>query len=288
MKSTQFLTLINRMQRLIGIFSIGLLVILILLQMRTKTISGFTEAKPKIVEPKSQILDNLAKISPEVNKIMQDGVKAVASGSLKPEVFLTRSYAVLKANKTAFDVLNLPVDFNTFFVEVHQTLLANMSVDPKIIMDYGAALKEWRKSQFGTASSAPKDIATGVTALMGTAPIMPPKVDSVAATASAPLTGLGAAAAGGSEASKRMIDTAVKPLDMKSMAALYPGLAQGADFAAIPKVTKPPTGCPSKSAGAPTCDCQMPIMPDGKPFNPNDYIRKDSIPCWNCSLPTGP
>lgn len=288
MKSTQFLTLINRMQRLIGFFSIGLLVILILLQMRTKSVSGFAEQTPKIVEPKSQILDNLAKISPEVNKTLQDGVKAVAAGSLKPEDFLTRSYAILKANKTAFDVLKLPVDFGTFFVEVHQKLLADMIVNPKIIMDYDAAIKEWKKSQVGTASEAPKDIDAGVIALMGTTPVVPPKVDSVAATASAPLTGLGAAAAGGSEAIKKMIDTAVKPLDMKSMAALYPGLAQGADFAAIPKVTKPPTGCPSKSAGAPTCDCQTPIMPDGKPFNPNDYIRKDSIPCWNCSLPTGP
>lgn len=287
MKSIQFLTHVNRMHRLIGLFSIGLLVILVLLQMRQKTVSGFTEPTPKIVEPQSQILDYLTKISPEVNKSLQDGVKAVATGSLKPEDFLTRSYAILKANKTAFDVLNLPVDFGTFFAEVHQQLLANMIVDPKIIGDYSAALKEWRKSQVGTASEAPKDITTSVTALMGTAPVQPSKVDSVAATASAPLTGLGAAAAGGSEAIKRMIDTAVKPLDMKSMAALYPGLAQGADFAAIPKVTKPPTGCPSKSAGAPTCDCQTPIMPDGKPFNPNDYIRKDSIPCWNCSLPTG-
>ena len=256
--------------------------------MRTKTVSGFYDPTPKINIPRPETLDNLAKISPEVNKIIQDGVKAVAAGSLKPEEFLTRSYAVLKANKTAFDVLNLPVDFNTFFTQVHEQLLAEMVSTPKIIVDYGAALKEWRKSRIGTASEAPKDITAGVTALLGTAPIMPPKVDSVAAAASAPLTGLGSAAAGGSEAIKKMIETAVKPLDMKSMAALYPGLAQGADFAAIPKVTKPPTGCPSKSAGAPTCDCQMPIMPDGKPFNPNDYIRKDSIPCWNCSLPTTP
>lgn len=234
----------------------------------------------------NKTLNNLSKINPEVNKIMQDGVKGVAAGKIKPQQFLERSYAVLKANKTAFDVLKLPIDFDTFFVEVHQQLLADMKgADPKIIVDYSVALKTWQQSKVGTSSTSPKDVATGVTALIGTAPIVQSR--DVAAITSTPITGLGSAAAGGSEANKRFMDTMVKPLDMKSVAALYPGLAQGADYAAIPRVTKPPTGCPSKNTGAPTCDCQLPIMPDGKPFNPNDYIRKDSIPCWNCSLPTG-
>lgn len=256
---------------------------------RGKTVSGFADV-PNLTESATTTIQNqLMKINPEVNNIIENGIKDMLTGKIKPQQFLETTYAVLKANKTAFDVLKLPVSFDSFFVQVHEDILKNLKThgNGSAIDQYETALKTWRQSKVGTSSDSPKDVAAGVTALIGTAPVVPPKVDAVAATASAPLSGLSTAAAGGSEAIKSLMDTAVKPLDMKSMAALYPGLAQGADYAAIPRVTKPPTGCPSKNAGAPTCDCQLPIMPDGKPFNPNDYIRKDSIPCWNCSLPTG-
>jgi hypothetical protein len=66
-----------------------------------------------------------------------------------------------------------------------------------------------------------------------------------------------------------------------------PGLQQGTGYTEIAsKRCQPPKPkrCP-QPAPTPSCACQQPIMPDGKPFDPNMYIRKDSIPCWNCQLP---
>ncbi len=66
-----------------------------------------------------------------------------------------------------------------------------------------------------------------------------------------------------------------------------PGLQQGAGYSEVAAKRCPPPAprrCP-QPAPQPNCACQQPIMPDGKPFDPNMYIRKDSIPCWNCQLP---
>ncbi len=66
-----------------------------------------------------------------------------------------------------------------------------------------------------------------------------------------------------------------------------PGLQQGAGYTEVAAKRCPPPAprrCP-RPAPQPNCACQQPIMPDGKPFDPNMYIRKDSIPCWNCQLP---
>ncbi len=66
-----------------------------------------------------------------------------------------------------------------------------------------------------------------------------------------------------------------------------PGLQQGTGYSEVAAKRCPPPAprrCP-KPAPQPNCACQQPIMPDGKPFDPNMYIRKDSIPCWNCQLP---
>lgn len=66
-----------------------------------------------------------------------------------------------------------------------------------------------------------------------------------------------------------------------------PGLQQGTGYTEVAAKRcppPPPRHCP-QPAPKPNCACQKPIMPDGKPFDPNMYIRKDSIPCWNCQLP---
>ncbi len=66
-----------------------------------------------------------------------------------------------------------------------------------------------------------------------------------------------------------------------------PGLQQGNQYtevAAARTFPKPGPRCPQPAPQS-HCSCQKPIMPDGKPFDPNMYIRKDSIPCWNCQLP---
>lgn len=66
-----------------------------------------------------------------------------------------------------------------------------------------------------------------------------------------------------------------------------PGLQQGQQYNTVAiSRTFPTPGprCPQPSPQS-HCACQKPIMPDGKPFDPNMYIRKDSIPCWNCQLP---
>ncbi len=38
------------------------------------------------------------------------------------------------------------------------------------------------------------------------------------------------------------------------------------------------------NSGCPNC-YPTPWTPDGIPFNPNDYIRKDKIPCAKCIIP---
>ncbi len=66
-----------------------------------------------------------------------------------------------------------------------------------------------------------------------------------------------------------------------------PGLEQGSQYVAVKDTRTFPQPGPRCPQPAPQshCACQKPIMPDGKPFDPNMYIRKDSIPCWNCQLP---
>ncbi len=67
-----------------------------------------------------------------------------------------------------------------------------------------------------------------------------------------------------------------------------PGLSQGRGYLADCPMVKPAKPAPAyPRIQAPTCNCQAdtPIMNDGRPFDPNEYIRKDSIPCWNCSIP---
>jgi hypothetical protein len=50
--------------------------------------------------------------------------------------------------------------------------------------------------------------------------------------------------------------------------------------------------CPSESCGSNSCSSDSCAQGSeylanspGAPFNSNDYIRKDSIPCWGCTLP---
>ncbi len=61
-----------------------------------------------------------------------------------------------------------------------------------------------------------------------------------------------------------------------------PGLAQGQDYYKSQQFAFPP---PPRCQPQPQqCADSEPIMNDGRPFDPNEYIRKDSIPCWNCNL----
>jgi len=45
--------------------------------------------------------------------------------------------------------------------------------------------------------------------------------------------------------------------------------------------------CASESCGTNSCSQGSEYLANspGAPFNSNDYIRKDSIPCWGCTLP---
>lgn len=45
--------------------------------------------------------------------------------------------------------------------------------------------------------------------------------------------------------------------------------------------------CGSNSCGSDSCAQGSDYLANspGAPFNSNDYIRKDSIPCWGCTLP---
>lgn len=180
--------------------------------------------------------------------------------------------------------------FDDFFIAMNELVTSDTSSEP--IAKYKPAFIKWKATKFPASVSA-------------SAPVSAPVSGS--STASAPVSGSASTPVSGSAPSPAALDVekllkVITPAPVQTVTPsasaseigtvikTSPGLQQGnqyqvtAESRTIPPM-RPRCPQPRPSAGGNSCACEQPIMPDGKPFDPNMYIRKDSIPCWNCQLP---
>ncbi len=206
---------------------------------------------------------------------------------------------------------NFSLEFDDYFITSMEVLgiilFKNRAIDKNIFDDFKIAVENWRKVKMPVATTAlKKDTITTapipateleqkkandlLTSIFGTLPLAqdkgkPKNSESVApVTPPASLNNL-----------TKPVSTVVNPSagasEVSAIRTTSPGLSQGADYnkscpqTTIPKYVPTPEHCLRPNPGTDQCSCQQPIMNDGRPFDPNQYIRKDSIPCWNCSIP---
>ncbi len=191
--------------------------------------------------------------------------------------------------------------FDEFFIAMNELMTSDTSSEP--IANYKPAFIKWKATKFPKASTSASDSASGSSA---SAPASGSDSGSASSSASAS-AGVVAPASGSPDKAAKPITLpdidkliqVIKPApaqtvqpsasasEIGTVIPTSPGLQQGAGYTEVATKRCPPPAprrCP-QPAPQPNCQCQQPIMPDGKPFDPNMYIRKDSIPCWNCQLP---
>ncbi len=238
-------------------------------------------------------------------RLQQAGIKDL---NAIDDTFPQKVYDAALPEKTQFDsVINqnnpkgtsmkLGLTFDEFFIAMNENLIS-ISKDPKhpfnkYVSKYEPIFAKWKATKF-PASASGSAPASAPASASGSAP----------ASASAPAS-VSASGSASAEPSAKVLPDLNKLLEVLKPASTTtvvpnanaaqignvvktsPGLEQGSQYVTVKDTrTFPQPGprCP-QPAPQPHCACQKPIMPDGKPFDPNMYIRKDSIPCWNCQLP---
>ncbi len=248
-------------------------------------------------------------------RLQQAGIKDL---NAIDDTFPQKVYDAALSEKTQFDsVINqnnpkgtsmkLGLTFDEFFVAMNENLIT-IGKDPKhpmnsFVSKYEPIFAKWKSTKFPVSAS-------GSESGSGSAPVSASGSGSAPAPAAsgsapAPAASGSASAPAASEPSPKVLPDLNKLLEVLKPASATtvvpnanasqigavvntsPGLEQGSQYVAVKDTRtfpKPGPRCP-QPAPQPHCACQKPIMPDGKPFDPNMYIRKDSIPCWNCQLP---
>ncbi len=247
----------------------------------------------------------------EDEKFMVDIQPIMLALMLNPlEPLVESLYNTMRTNQTIIKVLKngttktenpgveFSVEFDDFFNSLMEIFINSGKIQAKpeeraLVEKLDTAYNSWKTKKFPTqanktisGSSTPatdKDkvaLQKLLEQVAGSEPLpekkgSPTKSGSEApATASASLDNL-------DRPSASVVETASGSTAVRNTS---PGLAQGQDYN---KGLQQQLVFPSAPRCQPTpsqCHDSEPIMDDGRPFNPNEYIRKDSIPCWNCNL----
>ena len=258
------------------------------------------------------IMKNYEKDDPELIQQLQNLINTDTSIINRPSEFIEKAYPIYAAKQHIFnkiiDMYDVPqydfkLDFDDFFItsiEVFIIILQNTGNLNKNISDnFNIAINDWKRLKQGTgnsiSASAPipatesqeKAKTDLLTALLGSMPLPEIKGKPTTSASAAPVSA-SASLDNLTKPSASIVTTTPTADKITATRTTTPGLSQGADYnkhCPQPVKPAPPAPCPRPNPGTDQCACQQPIMNDGNPFDPNQYIRKDSIPCWNCSLP---
>lgn len=248
------------------------------------------------------IFKNIENEKPNLGTILAQGGIELANGRISIDTYIEKTYEVLSANKAVFDkIVNKisengamnKMDFDDFFITMHNNVLKILTSKNILASDkaesYRAAIDKWAKAHSINVSVAEKP--TKVIAVEDVLKTLGAKAAPLPDT-----TKSEPAPTKGSKELEKLVKDAAGPVkgptalatEVAAIRVSSPGLSQGRGYLAECPMVTPPKPAPTyPRIQAPTCNCQSdtPIMNDGRPFDPNEYIRKDSIPCWNCSIP---
>jgi hypothetical protein len=279
-------------------------IIYIIYRLTTNSKDGFLDlTRDNIIEMSDKerlaymIFKNLETEKPEIGSIIAQGGIELANDRIPIDTYIERTYGVLNAQKPVFErIVNKisengamsKMDFDDFFITMHNNVLKILNSKNMLSKTNADKYRAAIDKRSNASSIVPTTKVVAIEDVLKTLGAKAAPLPDATKSEPAPTKGSKELEKLAKDVAGPVTGPSAKASEVAAIRVSSPGLSQGRGYLADCPMVKPAKPAPAyPRIQNPTCDCQSdtPIMNDGRPFDPNEYIRKDSIPCWNCSIP---